>query len=305
MKQINKNFQKYYKDDIDIKLKKEFQTSIENIEFKKFVDQFKLSGEILSKYTSSLEDSFDEFKHCKGCKGLAMCQNEITGYVYFPKVKDNSLAFSYKACKYTNKQKKETKYLENIESFDIPKEIKEAKMKDIYLDYEQRFEVIEWLNKFVKGYKKNTNSKGLYLYGNFGCGKTYLIAAAFNELAKKGYRSAIIFWPEFLRSLKGSFGNDFGKKIEHIQKIPLLLIDDIGAENTTSWGRDEIFCPIIQYRMQEKLPTFFTSNLDLKSLEQHFSITKDGVDKVKARRIIERIKQLSEFQEMISKNLRD
>ena len=142
------------------------------------------------------------------------------------------------------------------------------------------------------------------MYGNFGCGKTYLIAAMFNELAKKGYKSAIIFWPEFLRNLKTSFTADFKEKFEHIKKVPLLLIDDIGAENTTAWGRDEIFCPLIQYRMQENLPTFFTSNFDLKALEEHFSFTKDSVEKVKARRIIERINQLSETKEMISKNLR-
>ena len=56
--------------------------------------------------------------------------------------------------------------------------------------------------------------------------------------------------------------------------------------------------------MQENLPTFFTSNFDLKALEEHFSFTKDSVEKVKARRIIERINQLSETKEMISKNLR-
>jgi len=52
------------------------------------------------------------------------------------------------------------------------------------------------------------------------------------------------------------------------------------------------------------LPTFFTSNLDLKALEQHFSVTKDKVDHIKARRIIERIIQLTDQVEMISENLR-
>jgi len=61
---------------------------------------------------------------------------------------------------------------------------------------------------------------------------------------------------------------------------------------------------LVQYRMQEHLPTFFTSNLDLKALEQHFSVTKDKVDHIKARRIIERIIQLTDQVEMISENLR-
>lgn len=305
MDKIENKLKKYTKEDIHVSLLTEWNKALKNKDFQEFVQHFHSSYEILSKYTSSLEDSFVEFEHCKKCKGLAMCKNRVTGYAYLPKENNERLEFNYKACKYTEKYKKETKHLKNIESFDIPKEIKEAKMKDIFLDYEQRFEVIKWLNDFIKEYPKNHSQKGIYLYGNFGCGKTYLISAAFNELAKKGYKSAIIFWPEYLRSLKSSFGNDFKERMEHIKKVPLLLIDDIGAENTTAWGRDEIFCPLIQYRMQEKLPTFFTSNLDLEALEQHFSITKDGVEKVKARRIIERIHQLTELQEMVSKNLRN
>ena len=113
-----------------------------------------------------------------------------------------------------------------------------------------------------------------------------------------------MFWPEFLRDLKASFSSDFKEKYEYIRSVPLLLIDDIGAEATTSWGRDEIFCPLVQYRMQEHLPTFFTSNLDLKSLEEHFSVSKGNVDHIKARRIIERINQLTDQVEMVSKNLR-
>lgn len=33
-------------------------------------------------------------------------------------------------------------------------------MKDIYLDSEERFETIEWLNNFVKEYQKKKTSKG-------------------------------------------------------------------------------------------------------------------------------------------------
>ena len=56
--------------------------------------------------------------------------------------------------------------------------------------------------------------------------------------------------------------------------------------------------------MEEKLPTFFTSNLTIEELEQHLSTTNKDVDIVKARRIIERIKQLTENITMISVNLR-
>ena len=95
------------------------------------------------------------------------------------------------------------------------------------------------------------------------------------------------------------------EKLDFLKNVDILLIDDIGAENVTSWGRDEILGTILQYRMNNKLSTFFTSNLTLEELEDHLSITKNSEDKVKARRIIERIKQLTEDKELVSKNRRN
>ena len=149
----------------------------------------------------------------------------------------------------------------------------------------------------------------MYLCGNFGSGKSYLIAATFNELAKENIKSAIVFWPEFLNSLKSSFNSEikseFQNKYNYVKKVDILLIDDLGAESVTPWARDEILCPILQYRMDEKLPTFFTSNLNLEALENHLAITSKGDEAIKAGRIISRIKQLTEYQELISKNLRE
>ena len=56
--------------------------------------------------------------------------------------------------------------------------------------------------------------------------------------------------------------------------------------------------------MENHLPTFFTSNLTIEELEKSLSITSSGVDKIKAKRIIERIKQLTTQEELISKNRR-
>ena len=124
-------------------------------------------------------------------------------------------------------------------------------------------------------------------------------------MAKKGIKSALVYYPEFLRSLKASFQSGYEEHFNYIKKVPLLLFDDIGAENCSNWSRDEVLGPILQYRMENHLPTFFTSNLTVEELETSLSITSSGVDKVKARRIIERIKQLTINLELISKNRRN
>ena len=88
------------------------------------------------------------------------------------------------------------------------------------------------------------------------------------------------------------------------KKAPLLLIDDIGAENITVWARDEVLGPILQYRMEADLPTFFTSNLSLEELEKHFSTTTSKEEKINSRRIMERIEYLTTCQKLVDKNYR-
>jgi primosomal protein DnaI len=284
-------------------LKKAYVEALKDPDFKLVVSKLKIPDEELMKYTSDLQEATLNFKRCATCKGLHTCQNKIIGYSYLPLLVNHKLTFSYRACRYQEKHQKEDAYKKYVFTFDTPIEIQNASLSNIYKDDKKRYATIKWLTNFIKNYPNN--EKGLYLHGNFGCGKTYLVAAAFNELATKKVNSAIVFWPEFLRSLKASFNtNDFDNLYERIKKVPLLLIDDIGAENTTSWSRDEIFCPLIQYRMENHLPTFFTSNLTLKELEEHFSISKNNVDNVKARRIISRIEQLTDDIEMVSANLR-
>ena len=72
----------------------------------------------------------------------------------------------------------------------------------IYKTDKNRFKVITWLLDFLDNYKKG--DKGLFLHGNFGCGKTYLLSAMLNELAKNGHKVAMIYYPEFLRILKST-----------------------------------------------------------------------------------------------------
>lgn len=279
----------------------EYQESLKDKNFKLFVDKLKLDDKILMQYTSILEESAIEYRNCCNCRGLVNCKNKVEGLAYLPHVSGDNLIFEYKPCKYKNDLINKNKFLKNIRYFNTPINLQEASINDIYKTDKKRFKVITWLLDFLDSYKDNPHQKGLYLHGNFGCGKTYLIATILNELAKDNVKSAIIFWPEFLRQ---AFYDDFNEKFDYVKNVEVLLIDDIGAEKVTEWNRDEILCPLLQYRMDNKLTTFFTSNLTIDELKQLLSISKSGVDEVKAGRIIARIEQLTENIEMISKNLR-
>jgi primosomal protein DnaI len=290
------------KENIEIDLDTEYSEALKDPNVKAIVKSLKIKDDELKKYTTLIKESACEYEHCKNCKSLLDCKNKVEGYCNLPINVDGNIAFTYKPCKYKENLDKKNKFLDNVKYFNTPDYLKEACLDNIYKTDKNRLETINYLLDFLDDYEAGKNPKGLYLHGNFGCGKTYLIAAIFNELAKKGYKSSIVFYPEFLRQV---FYDDFKEKFEYVKKVPLLLLDDIGAEGLTAWNRDEVLCPLLQYRMDNMLPTFFTSNLTIEELERHLRGTNQySDDEIKARRIIERINQLTEDMEMISENKR-
>jgi len=291
----------------DKKLMDNYARALKDEDFVNVVNKLDVPDNIKARYTSGLQEVSEVNIICSTCKGLANCPYDIVGLRKVAVANNNVINFMYKKCEYKEKDDKSKEYLENIYSYKMPKEIREASFKNIYKDDSNRLETIKYLKKFYDNYKKGERIKGLYLYGNFGCGKTYLVSALFNELAKKDIKSTIIYFPEFLRSLKASFGNSddtYDDKFDTVKEANLLLLDDIGAEKLSDWARDEVLGVILQYRMEEHLPTFFTSNLSLKDLEEHLQIGRGSEDKIKARRIIERVKYLTDELEMISINRR-
>lgn len=282
-----------------------FQNACKNKEFKDFVYGLNIKEETLMKYTSSLEDAFLECQNCKKCNSLSSCKNSMPGFVYTPIAKEKVITFSYDACPKKQQELSDNAYKKNLDLLEMPQDIKNASFKDIYKDDKNRVPIIKYFKEFMDNYNNEDKPKGIYLNGSFGSGKTYLIASLFNEMAKKGVKSVLVYYPEFLRNLKANFQSDYNEKFDYVRKVPLLLLDDIGAENCSNWSRDEILGPLLQYRMENHLPTFFTSNLTLEELEKNLSTTTSGVDNVKARRIIERIKQLTVPYELVSKNRRE
>lgn len=282
-----------------------FNEALEDEKFKEFILKLKIDKSILSKYTSTLKKSCIEYTNCQNCKNIMECKNEMKGHAYLPIQDNNKLTFNYKACKHQEKIYKETSHLKYITLYQTPVGFTEATIKGIYIEDAKRKDIIKWIVNFVKDYPKC--SKGLYLHGNFGCGKSYMICALLVELAKKGYYSTILCLPSFLQELKNYFNDnqEFTSIIKQIKNTPILFIDDIGAESLTSWSRDEILFNILDYRMNNNLITFFTSNLTIEELTQHFTTTKNGEEIIKAKRLIERIKYLAEDKQLISKNLRD
>lgn len=183
-----------------------------------------------------------------------------------------------------------------IQCLYMPKDILQASLGNVILDTDNRMQAVDKVEQFISNYGSEHFQRGFYFYGPFGTGKTYLLGAVAHELAGIGISSIIVYVPELIREMKQAISDHtLNEKIDMLKKAPVLMFDDIGAEAVSSWGRDEVLGPILQFRMLERLPTFFTSNFNLNELEHHLTYSQRGEEeKLKAARIIERIKFLAE-----------
>ena len=257
------------------------------------------------KYTSKLEQTCCDLKNCSKCKGLNNCTNEIKGFVYYPKVVKDYIEFIYKPCKYYKNEQKEEVVNNKTVFFETPVILQNASLSNL-INEKERSSILKYIKDFLKKKVNNENVKGLYLSGSFGSGKSYILSALLNELSLKGYNCINVHYPKLLFKLKSSFNSyNYDEVLDEIMSCDILLIDDIGAENNTSWSRDDVLGTILQHRMDNNLTTFFTSNFTIDELENVLSETNKGSDIVKARRIIERIKYLCVEEKLISKNKRE
>ncbi len=178
----------------------------------------------------------------------------------------------------------------------MPKKILNASFDQIDLKEMARMPVVNKLATFAKSYSPDKFQKGAYLSGAFGVGKTYLLAAMANALAKRHIPVALVYLPDMIRELKSAIGNhNLENLVNEIKSVQVLILDDIGSEMNTQWVRDEILGTILQYRMLEELPTFFSSNKTIKELIKDYQTTTDNVVSVsKAERIGDRIKTLAD-----------
>ncbi|MCF7925701.1 MAG: primosomal protein DnaI [Candidatus Izimaplasma sp.] len=241
-----------------------------------------------------------ENNYCKECKGLFECKQDVTGYR--PKLiyKDGKIDLVYHGCQYyiadMSKHNKES----NIDSLYMPKMIYEADLSDYdFKRGDTRMEIHNRITKFLREYRKNENPKGMFLYGEYQKGKTFVLAAIANELSKIGAHVIIAYYPDLVRELKSRISdNSLESMIRKLKQADVLMLDDIGGEAHSAWIRDEVLGPILQHRLLDEQPTFFSSNVSQRDLVAYMTGNSQKAEKMKAARIYARIHSLSDEYKM-------
>jgi len=110
----------------------------------------------------------------------------------------------------------------------------------------------------------------LLFEGTYGCGKTHLAAAIGNQRLGMGDQVLFITVPDLLDHLRASYGPSsemgYDDTFDRVRKASLLILDDLGVENPSSWAQEKLF-QLLNYRYNHRLPTVVTTNADVDRLD--------------------------------------
>ena len=124
---------------------------------------------------------------------------------------------------------------------------------------------------------------GLLLFGDVGTGKTYAAGCIANALIDRLESVLFVGMSDVVNRMQGSFGLDRGHYTKTLMRPDLLILDDLGAERNTSFGKERVF-DVVDKRLLTGKPMIVTTNIPL-------SVMKQAAD-LDERRIFDRILEI-------------
>ena len=197
---------------------------------------------------------------------------------------------------------------------------------DISLSYSEKLKILrdqkfysnsklsiinDYLNttfKILKKDKSTINVRGVYVYGNYGIGKTLMIHTFLNALQKEGFKCVFAKASTLSKKLKNNFdkNNIVNEEIIQMYKdCDILVFDDIGVTDVSEWFINQVLFDILDTRYNKKKLTYFTSNFSFYELAKKLK-TVSKLSSVDIGRFVDRIKALTNDTEIkiVEKNHR-
>jgi DNA replication protein DnaC len=106
--------------------------------------------------------------------------------------------------------------------------------------------------------------RGLWLFGDVGTGKTTLAMLVSRHALEAGRSVAIYSLPRLLADLRRTFDDDatqtYTEMLDRLATVDLLHIDDVGAEQTSSWVLEQLYA-LINARYEDERSVIVTTNI--------------------------------------------
>ena len=107
---------------------------------------------------------------------------------------------------------------------------------------------------------------GLLLFGNVGTGKSYAAGCIANALIDRMISVLYVDMTDVVNRMQGNFGADRDSYLKRITCPDLLILDDLGAERNTSYGKERVF-DIVNRRLLSRTPMIITTNIALSVMQ--------------------------------------
>lgn len=111
------------------------------------------------------------------------------------------------------------------------------------------------------------NNIGLVLFGNVGTGKSYAAGCVANAVIDRMVSVGFIAVADIVNRIQGLWGEDRDCSMRSLMRPDLLLLDDLGTERNTSYGKECVF-DVINRRCLSGKPMIITTNIPLKYMQQ-------------------------------------
>lgn len=109
------------------------------------------------------------------------------------------------------------------------------------------------------------SGRGAYLWGEPGTGKTHAAACAVRMFSERGSRARLVTAKRLLDEVRAGYDGGDGDALARAERVPLLALDDLGAERPTEWAVEQL-SGLIDARTARGLPTVLTSNYRVGAL---------------------------------------
>ena len=117
--------------------------------------------------------------------------------------------------------------------------------------------------------------------GPSGSGKTYLAAAIVNRRIEDGKAALFITSNDLLDYLRRGFEDDselgFVDLFEQVRRAELLVLDDLPARPSSTWGQERLF-QLLAWRHAQRLPTVITLRGDPNHLDDFLRTRLESAD---------------------------
>ncbi len=209
---------------------------------------------------------------CSSCPGPLICKKKNSHLCMDLSIdkKNDNVSFVYHKCK-------EEKKISGIK-----RKFWLRQFENQYLYYSFRdslknfaFERHNVVKKMIE-YTKNPSNKGIYVSGDIGTGKSFILKLFSVYLAKNENTKSIVFVDcgnEF-KSLENCYNTAieyFNYYLEQFKEVQYLFLDDFGKEFKNDFVLSSILIPVIEYRLEKHLPIFISSDYFLSDIKSAYS----------------------------------